>query len=692
MSEAAPVTAAPHPSAPSHPAISLNPPATPNGASKVPDVTWSSQQYGHRLHLWVGMFLVIFLVSLYFVSKASEGLGMYPVRQAVAEVVGLQESPKTVNLPHILDDEPAPWHTSVVRYSLSWPQGLEYRDARRERMALLLPRVGSRFRVVLNGTQIHNVGWYHSEEDTVLAAWAPHLIQFPPDLLLPTPQQNRIEVEVKAQLLERSGLGVSMIGDELSLSSRHAQLTTWQVTGTWMMVWASVFMAIVAMVLQRSSGEKMFIYMVVLSLAHALRMWLSVQIQPNMSYDWYFFVHRLSFTWYLGFLYLFISEFSGMRMALARWCAMFLIAVGPFWIGWILYSDNYDYYRWWALLLAITGVLSIGSLTYQAWREGAPTEQGKTDLKLIIVVSAFTLATGIRDFLVVQLNFPGVADLRWTSLGSLALMIAFTWILVRRSNAYIHEVKNANDRMERALQRQAQELSSAHEELRTKERLHTMELERRRMMRDMHDGLGSQLVQTLNVINAERSPDKDVVAAMIEQALLELRLHLDSMEPMQGDLAVLMGTFRQRMSPVLKATGIKLIWNVTEVDKLAHLDSRRVLHLYRSLQEIVTNLVKHSQATRLSVTIEQDPDFVYVRLEDNGIGLPQGMLEDLPKPGPGRNGRGLVNLQARARGMGASLKIKSTTLGLTYTYSFAKEVGDWPNTTDTINDTNFMQL
>jgi len=362
----------------------------------------------------------------------------------------------------------------------------------------------------------------------------------------------------------------------------------------------------------------------------------------------------------VGFFLLFVAELLAFRDRLVRGLAWFLIAFGPFWLAVTLHSQNYDLYRIWAAALAACGAISLLWLLLKSRQRGA----FDADQILVLVVAAFTLVTGMRDFLVVQLNFPGDADLRWTSLGSLALLFTLSWVLAQRATASTREVYRLNQSLAGTVAKREAELRQAFEQLRASEQQRAIEGERRRLMRDMHDGLGSQLVQTLNMVRSQRDTlDAGSVESMIHHALEELRLMLDSLEPMEGDLATILGTFRQRVEPALAAAGIELDWQVQDVPALPSLDAQGVMHLFRCMQEIFANVVKHAQARRVCVRTRHDAAHVYLSVTDDGVGLqrPQTRLA---------HQRGLGNLRARAGKLGAELRFFNARPGTGVEFAF----------------------
>jgi signal transduction histidine kinase len=73
-------------------------------------------------------------------------------------------------------------------------------------------------------------------------------------------------------------------------------------------------------------------------------------------------------------------------------------------------------------------------------------------------------------------------------------------------------------------------------------------------------------------------------------------------------------------------------------------------HLFRIGQEALTNVARHSGATRVSMSLEAGADSVALSIQDNGHGLPAGLET-------GHNGLGLIGMRARARSAGGEMRI-----------------------------------
>ena len=328
-----------------------------------------------------------------------------------------------------------------------------------------------------------------------------------------------------------------------------------------------------------------------------------------------------------------------------------MMGIAPFWLIGLFVSNDYQWYRVWNGVILVVCLMSLSMVIHRA-RWGWDVNQ-----RLMVVVGLATMVTGLRDFLVVQLGWPGDADLRWMTPGSFVLMFAMGAVLARRTGALMGETVRLNATLEGRVEERSRALHATLEQLRRVEAQRVLDEERQRLVRDMHDGLGSHLVQTLNMVH--HSGDQvsaPAVANMLTHALDELRLTLASLEPLDGDLSTALGVLRARVAPALEAAGIELVWEVSDVPKVPALAAGSVMHLFRCLQEVFANVVKHAQARRVTVRTWLEEGRVGLSVADDGVGMGTG-------DGALRRGRGLGHLRARAQALGAELRFSDNQPG-----------------------------
>jgi signal transduction histidine kinase len=109
-----------------------------------------------------------------------------------------------------------------------------------------------------------------------------------------------------------------------------------------------------------------------------------------------------------------------------------------------------------------------------------------------------------------------------------------------------------------------------------------LEQERERIMREMHDSVGANLISALAV--AEHGDASRRTVATLKRSLTDLRIAVDLLEQVDGDITLLLASFRYRMEPELRAAGWRFDWRVENVPALEWLDLANALHVLRILQ------------------------------------------------------------------------------------------------------------
>jgi signal transduction histidine kinase len=276
----------------------------------------------------------------------------------------------------------------------------------------------------------------------------------------------------------------------------------------------------------------------------------------------------------------------------------------------------------------------------------------------MIFLAAFSMLTlgalllGLKILNLAPVNFLTTNAL---SIGSALEMILMAFALAYRFNmirsqaaAYVNQ---ANAGLAQRLLTREAELTQSHQRLREIEHRQTLTEERQRLMQDMHDGLGSSLATALRVVEHGHM-DEAEVAEVLKDCIDDLKLAIDSMEPVQADLLLLLATLRYRLGPRLESTGIQLRWDVQDVPMLSWLDPRISLHILRILQEAFANVIKHAQASQIKVSTGVDGGDVLVSITDNGRGF---SVEHALAGG----GKGLANQLRRAHSIGAQVTWES---------------------------------
>jgi len=275
----------------------------------------------------------------------------------------------------------------------------------------------------------------------------------------------------------------------------------------------------------------------------------------------------------------------------------------------------------------------------------------------MLIATSVVLGTlfGMNDW-ALQSNLMGPESWYLGPYANLVNFGVFCLLMFRHYIRAVRAVHASNEVLAQRLSDKEQELRSSYERLREIERTQTLADERQRLTQDMHDGLGASLHTALRAVQRGR-PDPDAMADILRGCIDDLYLTIDSMEPAQTELLVLMGTLRHRLAPRLQQAGVTLEWAVQDVPPLPWLDPRKALHIMRIVQEALSNSLRHADATRLRLATELQGQEVCVHLSDNGQGFDvQQALS--------RGGRGMQHQRRRAEAIGGRIAWHSDGPGL----------------------------
>lgn len=277
---------------------------------------------------------------------------------------------------------------------------------------------------------------------------------------------------------------------------------------------------------------------------------------------------------------------------------------------------------------------------------------------LITILVVLGTLFGFNDW-ALQNNLLGPEHWYLGPYANLANFTVFSLMAFGRYMAAEDAVRQSNEQLARKLKEKEAELHESYERLLEAEQAQVLVKERQRLTQDMHDGLGSSLHTALRAVERGQ-PQVGQVADILRSCIDDLYLTIDSMEPVQADLLLLLGTLRHRLGARLQQGGVQLNWQVQDVPALPWLDPRRSLHIMRILQEAIVNSVRHSGATQLWLRTREAEGGVCVQLEDNGCGFD---VESALAQG----GRGLMHQQQRATAIGGRVRWHSTPSGTTLT-------------------------
>ncbi|NLG85181.1 MAG: sensor histidine kinase [Firmicutes bacterium] len=199
--------------------------------------------------------------------------------------------------------------------------------------------------------------------------------------------------------------------------------------------------------------------------------------------------------------------------------------------------------------------------------------------------------------------------------------------------------------------------------LQDRARLAVME-ERNRLARDLHDSL-TQAIYSLNLYGEAAgrllaagevqtaAAHLAEIRAAARQALREMRLLVFALRPPALEQEGLVVALGARLEAVEARAGIRAELKAEGIDRLAPAVEEG---LYRIAQEALNNILKHAQATQVTVRLVRQGGAVIMEIADDGVGFD-------PLKGEGQGGLGLSGMAERAAALGGRLSIESAPGG-----------------------------
>jgi signal transduction histidine kinase len=295
------------------------------------------------------------------------------------------------------------------------------------------------------------------------------------------------------------------------------------------------------------------------------------------------------------------------------------------------------------IMLAAVMVLAILGVYTLLWRYVQAKQSGRYWQAGLLIISSGATVVDYLFSLEARIQ-----PIYFVPFSNLTLMTALGIALAQRGAQMYLEAEAANTTLAARIATKEQELVNSAQALRAQEAETAIQTERARIMRDMHVGMGGQL---LTLLMQARDPEatRTEMEETVETAIADLRLLIDSLDSVGDSLDIALAMFRERLAPRLAAAKVTLDWPRSTTTIARDFTPGQILSIYRILQEAISNALRHGKPSQISVRQSQDDAAITLRLYDDG----RGMVEDV------RAGRGLANMRRRATELGGSLSVEA---------------------------------
>jgi len=520
--------------------------------------------------------------------------------------------------------------------------------------AMSIARVGNTFEIRLNGTVISAMGTPGDPyQDYAKQA---RFFQLPKELLRNT---NRLEVTVHVMRGRNGGLSQITVGSLDEIRALYLPTHRLQIVGSLVVIVVSLVLGSLSFLVWLRQRDRLYLFYGAGEYLWAVGMSDGVLDTVPLPWPWW------------GLIYFSATVFSAVLIF------KFALIVAGRHQGILKRLTN------WHMAICIPVVL-VGLLGGFPWME--QVWKTLTDLLLISIIidivrhclfskdlekrglawiMTFLGLVGMRDEIVLILmpyvfhpdrqNDP-FADFTWSRYAWVLFGISLVWIIAERMRKSSQEIAGMNQTLAARLAQREAELGRMFANQTDAARNHAAMEERQRLMRDMHDGLGSQLVAALQ-LSHDPEVSREALTEQLRDTLDQLKLTVDAMQDTEGDIAALLGALRYRIAPRLDAAGIELTWAVELLPAIEGWSLPQSRDLQMILYEAFSNLIVHSQASRASLSAWRETGgMIHIVLRDNGRGFDAGVLA-------GHGGHGMRNMRSRALRMGADLLIDGSADG-----------------------------
>lgn len=502
-------------------------------------------------------------------------------------------------------------------------------------------------RIELNGFEIADEPT--STADKVVRNLRPFLFVLPRDLL--RAHDNRLVMSWGSRetlvLVPRLQVGAREVLEPL-----HQRQLFWDLT----VVQASlVFAAVVAVVMlgvwwRQQGRDPPLEYLLIGASALGWIVFNTALLWTPVAAEWFLWRRMVGFAGIGAFvmgMWISLVRLGGWSSRAFEWLCGAWVGLGPLLMGAGFLVTGATHLRVvemvWAVGAAGLGLVPLVVLLRAVLR--APTTRLATLLGVVLVA----VGLAAREALIYVFRDPiGTVHIGIQVLAPVWLAAA-CGILVQDFVRSLREAEAQRAALDRRLAEREAELARLH----ARERELATDEERRRIMQDMHDGLGSQLVSSLALAESgELTPAQ--TAELLRACIDDLRLAIDTLGEGRIDLGVAAGNLRFRMEPRLRSAGMKVRWDMSRLPDSLDLPGSTALPVLRVMQEALANATRHAGARSLQVGLACEGGELLLEVADDGHGF---------DPRHHAPGKGLPGMQKRARALGAQLELESTPQG-----------------------------
>lgn len=331
-----------------------------------------------------------------------------------------------------------------------------------------------------------------------------------------------------------------------------------------------------------------------------------------------------------------------------RWAPWFrtLLVASPISLTFVPESHFLQLTSFWHLATVFTTIFTLGHTLRAA-------KQGNRDARYLVTALLTVVLFALHDWLMHSAHLfdetpedMPLGDIQLLQYSAPLLFLAIGWIMTSRYLRTLDEFEHLNNELDQRVRQKQTELEATYARVKEMEMTQAVAAERDRIHGDLHDDVGAKLLSL--VYRAENKEN----AALAREALQDLR-DVVSQRNEDRDLVDLAADWRAECERRFAESGLALSWETQGSLGGNLVNPHLALNLTRLLREAISNIIRHSKASKARICIASSGGHLRLNIADNGVGLPE----------PRKPGRGQLNMQARASRIGASLRFYTPDSG-----------------------------
>ncbi|UYF76742.1 histidine kinase [Acinetobacter ursingii] len=316
-----------------------------------------------------------------------------------------------------------------------------------------------------------------------------------------------------------------------------------------------------------------------------------------------------------------------------------LFIVSPAYLGLVLFS---------LFLFAI--IVFLGCCFFYQW---IAYKTPKADIRFLALILLGFIGINIHDvYLILTQN---TEHTYITPFAAPLTALAISMILAWRIAQNVNHIEEFNQTLTQSVERVSADLKNS------LDKKHQLEIENMRLQErlnlshELHDGLGGSLVRSMILVDKQDKIDKQHVLSILKLLRNDLRQVIDSGSTIGAKVpetpVIWASSIRRRFVQLFEELEIESEWKLAE-QWLKEPTALQCLTLARVVEEALTNIIKHSHATLVKVSLFQEYQQLILELEDNGVGFdPSTVQQGLHV--------GLQSMQVRVNRIGGTFEIHS---------------------------------